>query len=200
VNAPPPYQPPQPPQPYPPQGYAPEPPGPPGAPGPGTKKKMSGCLVALAVVAGVILFSGLVVAVVVYRFVKSPDGQKIVSAVSSGAALVSEATNAPGTKELRTLGCSQAMVIDAAKVQAIAAALVDGGSDGVPSAAPLQVVCVTARGRSLGCDAVAATYVQAVGRAAVPFAVSVGASGAQPTCEGTYMTDGTRTTAPRATE
>jgi hypothetical protein len=152
-------------------------------------------LIAIAIVAGVVLFGGLIVAVVVYRFVSSPDGKKIVSAVSSGAALLSEATSAPGTSELRALGCESALVIDAAKAQAIADSFTDAGTADLSSAQPLQVICVRGRGPSApapACDTIAATYVKAVGRAAAPFAVSMGARGKEAECEASYAADGTR--------
>ncbi len=104
-------------------GYSPPAPG--GPPGPPPKKGANGCLIALGVAGAFILLGGLVAALFVYRFVHSPDGQKLVSAVTSGTALVDEARNAPGMNEVRGLGCTQAMMLDRAKVQAIADSLGD---------------------------------------------------------------------------
>jgi hypothetical protein len=179
------------PPPPPPPAYPPPAPG--HAPRPPAKKSGNGCLVALSVVGGIILLGGLVTAFFVYRFVSSPAGQKLVSAVASGATLVSEATTAPGTKELRAIGCNPAMVIDGAQVLAIADALGDGGKTTVPPGEDrLAVVCATPRGATKPtCADVAATYVAAVGRAAAPFAVSVGASnGGKPQCEERFSADG----------
>ena len=142
MNAPPPFQPQQPPpQGYgQPQGYTP-PPGPQGPPGRPQKKGANGCLVALGIIGGIVVLIGLVFAFFVYRFATSPDGKKIVSAVASGAALMSKASNAPGTKELRAQGCNVAMVIDAAQIAAIADALGDGGSVSVSEDERLAVLC-----------------------------------------------------------
>ena len=175
VNAPPPYPPP------------PGNPPPPAA----AKKGPSGCLVALAIVGGIVALIGLAVGVVAYRFATSPDGKKIVSAVASGATLIAKAQNAPGTAELRARGCKPVMVIDAADVEAIAEAFGDGGTPSVSDDERVHVQCVPARGVAAPtCNDVAATYVAAVGRAAGPFAVTVGASGSAPMCTGRYLADG----------
>jgi hypothetical protein len=168
--------------------------GPPSPPSPPPRKSGNGCLIALAVFGGLILLSGLLAAAFVYRFARSPDGQKIVAAVSSGAALLDEATNAPGVKELQALGCTSALVLDTARVKAIAASLADSGAGELSSAEPLQVICLPQKGATPpGCDAVATTYVRAVGRAAAPFAVSVGSSGGgEPECEAAYSAEGIR--------
>ena len=156
---------------------------------------MSGCLIALAIVGGLILLGGLLAAFFVYRFVSSPDGQKIVSAVTSGAALASEAASAPGTKELRGIGCTNAAVFDAAKVEAIARTFGDAGApEGLPGER-LAIVCEVRRGGTAPtCDQVATTYLGAIGgRAAGPFQVTVGvANGGEPGCEERYSAEGKR--------
>jgi hypothetical protein len=153
---------------------------------------MSGCVVALLVVGGVVVLCALVAGFFAYRFVSSPDGQKVVSAVTSGAALVAESSNAPGTKELRALGCDNAMVIDAAKMQAIAQTFGDAGR--VTADARLEIACQVSRGSSgPTCDQVAGAYVAAVGGQAVaPFEVVVGANGGKPECTVRYAEDGKR--------
>jgi hypothetical protein len=176
VNTPPPYPPPQ--------GYPPPPPP--------AKKGPNGCLIALGIVGGIILLIGLVIGFVAYRFATSPDGKKIVSAVASGAALVTKAQNAPGTAELRARGCSVAMVLDAADVVAIADAFGDGGATRVAADERIEVHCAPAR-RSAPptCNDVASTYVAAVGgRAAGPFLVLVGQTGEEPSCSGKYAATG----------
>jgi hypothetical protein len=175
VNAPPPY---------------PPPPGNP--PPPAAKKGPSGCLVALMIVGGIVVLIGLVLGVVAYRFATSPDGKKIVSAVASGATLITKAQSAPGTAELRARGCKVAMVIDAADLEAIAEAFGDGGTPRASDGERVQVQCAPGRGVAAPtCNEVASTYVAAVGRAAGPFAVSVGANGSAPTCTARYLADGT---------
>jgi hypothetical protein len=191
VNAPPPYQPPPPQQPYPPaQGYAPPPVQ---APRPPKKSGGKGCLIALAVVGGIVLLVGAVGAFFVYRFANSPDGKKIVSAVASGASLVATAATAPGTNELRALGCKTAMVFDAADLEAIANTLGDGGTAQIAHGERLAVACATGRGATAPtCDQVAAAYIAAVGRATGPLTVRVGANGESPTCEEMYSATGDR--------
>jgi hypothetical protein len=173
---------------------APPPYPPPGNPPPAAAKKgPSGCVVALAIVGGIVALIALLVGIVAYRFANSPDGKKIVSAVASGATLVAKAQNAPGTAELRARGCKLAMVLDTADLEAIAATLGDdGGAPKASSDERVVVQCAPARASAAPtCNEVASTYVAAVGRAAGPFAVSVGASGAAPTCTGKYLADGT---------
>jgi hypothetical protein len=142
---------------------------------PPKKKGMSGCMIALLVVVGLCVVGGLVIGLIVWRVATSEEGKKIVNAVSSGAQMAVEAQNAPGTAELRALGCAQAMVMDAAKVQELAAQFGDAG----PKANGLIVTCNVSRaGKAPTCDDVATTYVKAVGgRASGRFEVTVDANG-----------------------
>jgi hypothetical protein len=154
---------------------------------------MNGCLLAILIVGGIVVVIALVMGFVAYRFATSPDGKKLVAAVSSGAALVAEATNAPGTTELRALGCSTPMVIDAEKIAAIAQAFGDAGTAKVEGDEGLAVVCGMNGGKPPTCDEVAETYVKAVGgTASASFAVSVGQSGGNPQCQGNYLANGKR--------
>jgi hypothetical protein len=151
---------------------------------------MSGCALALLILGGVFVLGGLVAIFFVWQFATSPDGRKVVSAVTNGAALVQESQRAPGTKELRAIGCVRAMVFDPTQVQEIASTFVDAGAE--PSGDRLQVVC-SANNAAVPptCDRVAATYVAAVGQATGPFVAVVTASGdAQKGCIRRYMADG----------
>jgi hypothetical protein len=193
VNAPPPGPPPPQTYPLPAHGYGPAP----GAGGPlppqnSPKKRGNGCLVALAIVGGIILLAGLVTAIFVYRFVNSPDGKKVVSAVTSGAALYAEATGAPGTKELAELGCAAPLVIDTGRMQAIAESFGDAGMGDFSKEVRIEVICQAPRvGPAPSCDDVAATYVRAVGgRAGGAFAASVVVPGRDPSCLEKFSADG----------
>jgi hypothetical protein len=150
--------------------------------------------VALGIVGGIFVLVGAIFGFFVWRFASSPDGKKLVSAVSSGAAILSEAANAPGTKELRALGCDTALVFDAQRMQELAASFGDAGK--VTSDERIIVTCKTS-GSSTGptCDAVASTYVAAVGgRASSSFAVTVDVRGdSRRSCTNRYSAEGTRT-------
>jgi hypothetical protein len=173
-----------PPQPPPQQPSSPQPPG----HGP-PKKSGNGCLIALGIVGGIFLFAGLVVAFFIYRFANSPDGKKIVSAVAS----ISEAANAPGTKELRALGCKKAAVIDVGQLQAIADTFVDAGTAETGGHSRIAVTCTTSRGAMAPtCEQVAATYVGAVGRVSAPFLAVVGPNGGPAECQQEYSEEGVR--------
>ena len=119
---------------------------------------------------GIFLLVGLTVVFFAWRFASSPDGKKLVSAVSSGATLLSEAAGAPGTKELRTLGCDTALVFDARRVQEVAAAFGDAGK--IAGEERLVVTCsvnaVELLSRSVVRSRWPTTYVAAVGDATRP--------------------------------
>ena len=145
--------------------------------------------------AGLFALCALVAGIFIYRYVSSEEGQKVVSAVTSSAALLSEATSAPGTNELRAIGCDTAMVVDVNRMQAIADAF-DGGKDAFTGGARTIVSCQPRWGTpSPECDAVAAAYVAAVQRAPGPFVVTVGGKpGDNPHCQAVYSATGVKLT------
>ena len=135
---------------------------------------MNGCLLAFGIIVGIFVLGGLITAFFVYRYVNSEEGKKVVSAVTSSAALIAEATNAPGAKELRAIGCDTAMIVDVNRMQAIADTF-DAGRDAFNGGARTVVSCQPQWGHpSPECDAVAETYIGVVKRAPSPFAVTVG--------------------------
>jgi hypothetical protein len=157
------------------------------------KKGPNGCLIALAIVGGIILVIGLAIGFVAYRFATSPDGKKIVSAVASGATLALKAQNAPGAAELRAHLCKgAAMVVDGDDLVSLAEALGDGAAPApVPADERIQVFCTPAHDPAPTCNEVAATYVAAVGgRAAGPFVVAVGVNGEDTSCRVKYTATG----------
>jgi hypothetical protein len=174
-----------------PQGYPP-PGGYPAPPAPVQPKKGRGCLIAIAILGGFFVLGGLGVGFFVWRVANSEEGRKIVSAVSSGAQMVQEATNAPGTAELRALGCQTAAVLDAEKLAQFAAQFGDAGHVDMEGAR-LAVTCQVKRGAGAPtCDQAAATYVRAIGgHAAGVFDMSVQVANEHgASCEGRYDASG----------
>ncbi|HSQ65950.1 MAG TPA: hypothetical protein VLM85_22165 [Polyangiaceae bacterium] len=181
--------------PYPQQGPAAPPP----------KKGMSGCMIALLVVGSVALLGGIVVGVGIYLFATSDAGKTAIKVIGEGSKLAEKGMNAPGTPELRALGCEQAIVLDMKDVTALMGDLIDAGPDaGMPEG--LMVTCQVRGGaRAPSCDDVAATYVRAVKSAGSEFVVTVQRQGdSHPLCESTYDASGAfigsgsgGTTAPR---
>jgi hypothetical protein len=178
---------------YPPPGDGYPPPGAHAQPPKSPQKKGKGCLIAVAIVGGVLLLGGIGVGVAVWRFASSEEGKKIVSAVSSGAQMVQEAQTAPGTAELRALGCKQALVVDLERARQLAAMLGDAGEPLTADDTRVLVTCQTAgSAKEPTCDAVATTYVKAVGGAAAGrFRVTVGDNN-KSSCEHDYAPNGTR--------
>lgn len=176
-----------------PMNYPPPQPQPPLQP---AKKKGSGCLLALAIAGGVIFLVAVVGGVMAYRFAQSPEGQKAISIVGEGTKIATESLTAPGTKELRALGCTQATVVDTERLEALGQRLEPDAAH-APSPAKnyrYWVTCqVDKRSSGFTCDQVAATYRSAVGAPPGPFLVTVGeAHQSNPTCSTLYGADGAR--------
>jgi hypothetical protein len=87
------------------------------------KKSGRGCLILLSVLGG-LFFLGLVgVGVAAWTAASSPKGQQALRVLQEMKA----AQNAPGTRELKAIGCHQAMVIDMDTVGKDIQALFDSG-------------------------------------------------------------------------
>lgn len=103
--------------------------------------------------------------------------------------------DAPGTQELRDLGCDQAMVLDPAVFFRMAAGFSEELADLEAEAAregfpKLFIICSTGGGAGISCSQVAETYVAAVGRAEDSFMAQVAAGGSDP-CQEVFAADGT---------
>jgi len=156
------------------------------------KKSDKGCLIALASVGGVVFLIVVVAAFGIYRFSQSSTGKAVFGAIGDMTELVNEAQNAPGTKEVRGLGCTQAMAMDVDKMTRIMERFDAGG--GPPAKFSKMVVCqVGVLGTPPTCDAVAHTYLAAAGPPDRGFAVSVtkGTGKASTVCSVLYEPDGT---------
>ncbi len=151
---------------YPQQGYPQQPP---------PKKGMSGCLLAALIVGGV----GLVIAIVVGIFV-----WKAANVIGEAA---KEGLNAPGAPELRAAGCEAVVIMDMSKLSS----LFDAGSTSAPE--NVIVSCSVAGGKTAPtCDALAKTYVKAVGAANGNVLIQVTPQGSGvPTCKKVYSSTGT---------
>jgi hypothetical protein len=161
---------------------------------PPVKKKGSGCLLAVGIVAAVLGVIFVVGAFIVYRVVKSPEGQKAVTLIGEGSKAMRDGLNAPGTTELKALGCTQPMVVDAEKMVALGQLL--GADAGTKSAKPdfsVTVVCqVSKRAAAPTCDAVASTYVAAAAPTS-SFLVTLQVAGApEAGCHAVYDASGAK--------
>jgi hypothetical protein len=117
--------------------------------------------------------------------------QNVVGVLGEAAQLAAEAQTAPGTEELRALGCEQAMAIDATKVQKLVMSFEDAGA-GPPPAPPEVERVVMCQMNTFApaptCDDAAKAYV----RGASPrkkFMLSVTQNRKQ-TCGGIYLPTG----------
>ena len=79
---------------------------------PPRKKKTSGLVLLLGVIGGGFLLITVALRLVVWRVMSTPGGQAIVGAVGESVRIMQKAQKAPGTKELRAMGCKTAMVLD----------------------------------------------------------------------------------------
>src|SRR5687767_13485706 len=93
---------------------------PPSAPPTPPKKSNRGCLIAFLVAAGLVTLLVAAGAVVAYRFAQSPEGQEAMALLKETTSMAADAMKAPGTKELRELGCDTALVMDMARLGAFA--------------------------------------------------------------------------------
>ncbi|PZR04413.1 MAG: hypothetical protein DI536_34205 [Archangium gephyra] len=137
---------------------------------PAPKKRSSGCLIAVVVIAVLLGVGCIATAVLVGAAAQTPEGKRAFSMLGKGMGVLNKALTAPGAKEVREAGCPEAGVIDLADVAEVFGELVDGGmkTDG-------ESVVVFCQGTfSLPtCDEVATAYRNAPGVKPGPFKVIV---------------------------
>lgn len=161
---------------------------------PPVQKKGSGCLLAVGIVAAVLGVIFVIGAFIVYRVVKSPEGQKAVTLIGEGSKAMRDGMNAPGTAELKALGCTQPIVIDAERMVALGELLgADAGQKSTKPDFKMTVVCqVSKRAAAPSCDTVASTYVAAAAPTA-SFLVTLQVAGSpEAGCNAVYDASGTR--------
>jgi hypothetical protein len=152
---------------------------------PAKPKGRRGCLVFLAVIGvGALLVVSLASFVAWRKGWFDDDG--LVTKVWRGGKMAVQGMNAPGTKELRAMGCAQAMVLNTDE----AARLL--GKEG-PHDSGQVVVCAAADDdKAPSCNDVAETYLAAIGGDAhAPFVVTVRRNQGKH-CTVRYGADGTR--------
>lgn len=156
---------------------------------PPPKKGMSGCLIAVLVLAGVVLIGVILAGVGIWRVMQDPDAQKMVKAVGDTAKLAEEARKAPGAAELRKAGCRDALVLDPKKVAEIMKAFADAGTSA--STDPLSVMCeVASKSSAPECDALAKVYVKAA-HPTTDFKLTIQVQGTKASvCQEEYAADG----------
>ena len=173
----------------------PEPIGPP---------KRSGCMVALYVLFGVGLFVIVGGGIATWLFLQTEQGQKVIEVVKQGAEWMTEASQAPGTAELRDAGCEMALVSEMSKAFDLFMTLVpdeEAKSEALEQMEAagdlherLLVMCTLPRIglADLDCGRFARTYSEAVPTAPESFLLVVIRQGDDaPSCQGIYSTDGT---------
>lgn len=172
----------------------PEPIGPP---------KRSGCMLALYVLFGVGLFVLVAGAIGTWVFLQTEQGQKVVKAVKQGTEWMIEASQAPGTAELREAGCEMALVSEMSKAFDLFMTLVPDDEkksetrekmEAAGLAERLLVLCTLPRiGVSEpNCEDLARTYGDAVPTAPESFfLVAMRQGNDAPSCQGIYAPDGT---------
>ena len=161
---------------------------------PPAKKGPSGCLIALAILGGLVVLGIAAIAFGLWRFSKTEDGKALVDGVQKGYAASVEAQSAPGTNELRTMGCATAAVFDNAKL----AKTWSYGDGGLKTTTQRDLRRTVVCGTSFTtdpppCDQVAATYVRAVGPVPEGFVVVTSKAGhTTPICQASFSPDATR--------
>lgn len=132
---------------------------------------MSGCLIAVLVVGGLVGIACIAGAVMVGVAAQSPEGKKAMSLVGKGMGAITKAMNAPGAQQVREAGCADAMVIDAAEIADAFGEFFDAGSQN-PDDTKVIVMCQGSFSLPT-CDEVADAYRNAPGVKPGPFTVIV---------------------------
>lgn len=164
-------------------------------PPPVRPESRSGCLTALYIALGVGVLLVLVAGAGVWLFLRSEQGQRLVTVAREGMTMAQEAMTAPGTDALRSAGCRQPMVMSSARLTELARVLGPEGPAENISALGVEtlVVCQSIReeGSAPGCSEIARTYAAAVPDAPARFAVTVTHARGGTACQGVYTPDGT---------
>lgn len=156
-------------------------------PQPARKKSGNGCVIALLVVASIILVGSAAIAFGIYKVATSKEGKAVLGVMGEAV----EAQNAPGTEEVRALGCDQAMAMDIDKLGKMFQAL-DAGAPprDVFSTMVICQVGVFDKAKAPSCDDVARVY-RPAGHPKRPFMVMVQTQGdRKASCTAVYDVDG----------
>lgn len=131
---------------------------------PPKKSGARGLYILLAIVGGGALLVAIGVGIVFWRIWSDPEGRAKLGQVGEALRVASKAQSAPGTKELRKLGCGQALVMNMEDIAKIAVGT-DASAE-MKDEMPFGEMIMCA-GQALGtppsCADVVQTYVKAVG-------------------------------------
>lgn len=151
-----------------------------------------GCLIAIAVALGLVLVCGGIVTWAGYSVWKNPQVQRAVAIGGAAMELTQESMHAPGTTEMRAVGCTQAMGFTPELMQRFIGAIAPDA--GVEAPAIPLAICAMQRGATLvpSCEDAVRAYAGAQSPAQTEIAARVTVQGEQVArCEGVYTPDGT---------
>lgn len=167
------------------------------------KKKRSGCLTALLVVAGIGVVTIVALVVAGYFIVKSERGQEFFDAIESAE----KSSQAPGTDAMRDIGCKEPSVMTVGGLMSMTNGLIGGFIDDAQddfdkalkdvSAGLADVIVVMCVREPSGsevpeCSALASAYAEAVADGPERVIVMAGNSDEDSQCDGYYDRDGKR--------
>jgi type II secretory pathway pseudopilin PulG len=146
------------------------------------------------VLLGILVVFGMLAAVTViaiYRWFQSPEVQERVGAAKDVMSMTMKAMNAPGTAELRAIGCFQAAIFDAEQADQYLGSIGRLTDEGAEEVRLPLVLCTAEKDRTVPCDRVAATYGGAgpAGDSALVMVQSTGFP-QKIQCAGVYAKDG----------
>lgn len=156
------------------------------------KKQSVVVKILLAVLAVLVILGGLTAAAI-YKWYSSPETQEKLGAARDLVRMSVEASQAPGAKELRNLGCRQAAIFDKDQADRYLASI--GKVMAAPNSEKLQVplvLCGIERSRNLSCESVAGAYGSAAENAEEEVLVMVQKQGLlqEVVCAGVYSKKG----------
>ena len=166
-------------------------------------RQRSAFLTLLYFLLGAFAVVALVGGVGLYLFLRTGEGQKLLAIAKEGSALLSEAALAPGTGELRSIGCDSALALPAGRIldllrqigpEARTAAIEEGfvSAGGLDPAMPV-VFCAQQRPGTPDCVSAAKIYASAVAPPPARFVVLMAPRpGNLAGCSGVYGPDGSR--------
>lgn len=152
-----------------------------------------GCWIALIVGVVLVVLFMVVLGIGVWLIAQNPEVQRVGRAVRSSVAIATEAQNAPGAREVRALGCDQALVMGMEEFDRLAREIEGDGAAPPEEINAKVVLCQFFReGQPPSCDLVAQTYAAAVPDETDQLYVMVQRLGNRNLCEAHYDPSGRR--------
>jgi hypothetical protein len=159
---------------------------------------MSGCLIAFLVFCGIAALGVAFIVFFVYRFSQSDDGKKLFETIGDAKAMYEKAVAAPGVKEARAAGCTNALVFDLKDAGKLGQKFGEKADAAKDLPAQLMLICSVQVGDAPTCPGLAATYHKAPGASAEPIFVAVTRPGDEkPECRGLYDAGGKQLPTPK---